>query len=413
MRKILLSLLAVFLLVGVCAAEEPLVVVTIDSHVPVYEYAAKVFEERYGIPVRLVSQAYDKTHEVIVTAAVGRSSGFDVVAIDTIYVSNYALAGIVEPLTNFAPPEFFAQHTPSSLDMLSYDGVPYALGGGYNYKYFYYNEKLLERAGFQAPPATWDELVEMSKVMQEKGIVKYGIAWGWAQAEGLICDYTIILNSFGGEFFDNDGKIVLDTPEARAALQFMYDSIYTHGIADPASTSLTDREVMSLFLNEDIAFVINWDFGWTWSQDPAQSRVIDATRVGLIPGTDKKASSTTGGGSGPAILTTSPKKDLAWKFIETFNLPEVQLAYLTELKSLRITLNELMSHEALQEEPYPSMFEQQAYAYPRAKLAWYPQFSSMLQSEIHQALTNGKSLDQALRDAQAHVERLMRQFGDL
>ena len=67
MRKILLSLLAVFLLVGVCAAEEPLVVVTIDSHVPVYEYAAKVFEERYGIPVRLVSQAYDKTHEVIVT----------------------------------------------------------------------------------------------------------------------------------------------------------------------------------------------------------------------------------------------------------------------------------------------------------------------------------------------------------
>ena len=133
--------------------------------------------------------------------------------------------------------------------------------------------------------------------MQEKGIVKYGIAWGWAQAEGLICDYTIILNSFGGEFFDNDGKIVLDTPEARAALQFMYDSIYTHGIADPASTSLTDREVMSLFLNEDIAFVINWDFGWTWSQDPAQSRVIDATRVGLIPGTDKKASSTTGGGS--------------------------------------------------------------------------------------------------------------------
>ena len=91
----------------------------------------------------------------------------------------------------------------------------------------------------------------------------------------------------------------------------------------------------------------------------------------------------------------------------------MQLAYLTELKSLRITLNELMSHEALQEEPYPSMFEQQAYAYPRAKLAWYPQFSSMLQSEIHQALTNGKSLDQALRDAQAQVERLMRQFGDL
>ena len=150
MRKILLSLLAVFLLVGVCAAEEPLVVVTIDSHVPVYEYAAKVFEERYGIPVQLVSQAYDKTHEVIVTAAVGRSSGFDVVAIDTIYVSNYALAGIVEPLTNFARPSS-SLSTPLLRWICSPTmGCP-TLGGGYNYKYFYYNEKLLGALASKLP----------------------------------------------------------------------------------------------------------------------------------------------------------------------------------------------------------------------------------------------------------------------
>lgn len=392
-------------------AAEPLVVVTVDSHVPVYEYAAKVFEEQYGIPVQIVSQAYDRTHEVIVTAAVGGSSGFDVVAIDTVYLSNYAVAKIVEPLTSFAPADYFAKHTNSSMGMMTHNGIPYALGGGYNYKYFYYNAELLKKGGFDAPPATWDELVEISKSLQEKNLVRYGIAWGWAQAEGLVCDYTIILDAFGGQYFDDKGQLVVDSPESRNALRFMYDTIHTHKIADPSSTSLTDREVMSLFLNEDIAFVLNWDFGWTWSQDPAQSKVIDATRIGLIPGTELKVSSTTGGGSGPAILATSKQKDVAWKFIEAFNQPEVQMAFLKELRSLRVTLNELLEQPELQEEPYATMFLQQSHAYPRAKLSWYPQFSSVLQTEFHRALSQSNTVDQALQDAHNQVQRLVRQFG--
>ena len=48
----------------------------------------------------------------------------------------------------------------------------------------------------------------MSKVMQEKGIVKYGIAWGGLGRRANLRLHHH-LNSFGGEFFDNDGKIVL------------------------------------------------------------------------------------------------------------------------------------------------------------------------------------------------------------
>jgi len=418
MRRLFLVfslLFLVFSLTITCTAAdaEPLVVVTIDSHVPVYKYAAKVFEEKYSIPVQIVSQAYDQTHEIIVTAAVGQSSGFDIAVIDTIYLPNYAVAKIVQPLTDFAPQEYFDQHNESAMEMMTYNGVPYALGGGYNYKYFYYNEKLLKQGGFDQPPKTWDELVEISKTLQEKNVVKYGTAWGWAQAEGLICDYTILLDVFGGKYFDSNNELVINTPEALDALQFMHDTIYKYGIADPASTSLSDREVMSLFLNGDIAFVINWDFGWTWSQNPDQSKVVDDTRIGLIPGTDKKVSSTTGGGSGPAILCTSKQKDIAWKFIETFNLPEMQMSYLKELKSFRITLKELLDRPELQEIPYKTMFEQQSYAYSRAKIPWYPQFSSILQTEFHKALTNSKTIEQALKDAERGVKELAKQFSNI
>lgn len=392
-------------------AEEALTVVTIDSHVPVYEYAAEKFEEEYGIPVDIVSQAYDQTHEVIVTAVVGRSPGFDVAAIDTIYVSNYAQAGIVDPLDVYADQRVFDEHLESSLDMLTSNDRVYSLGGGYNYLYFYYNERMLEEAGFTEPPATWNELVEMSQALQEEGIVDHGIAWGWTQAEGLICYYTLLLNAFEGSYFNEEGELVVNTPEAQETLQFMYDTIHSYEIADPASTELTDREVMESFLSEDVAFVMNWDFGWAWSQDPSRSDVVDDARVGLVPGTENVVSSTTGGGSGPAIISTSEKKEEAWQFIEFFNRDEMQMDYLTELNILRITKKALLDEAILEEEPYATMFEQQQYAYPRARVSWYPQFSSTLQLEIHRALTGEKDIAEALEDAQNRINDYIERFG--
>lgn len=392
------------------AQQDGLVVVSPESHVPFFEYIADQFEERYGVPLIIVSQAYDLTHEVIVTAAAGGNTGFDVAVIDTIYVANYALSGVVEPLDNFAGPEYFADFTESSMDMMTYNGRPYALGGGYNYKYFYYNDRILREAGFNAPPRTWDELVEMSRVIQEKGLARYGIAWGWSQAEGLVCDFTVLLYAFGGEYQDASGRWTIDTPEARAALQFMYDTIHTYKVADPASTSLSDREVMSLFMKGDVAFVINWDFGWVWARDPQRSLVVDDVRAGLIPGTDKRVSATTGGGSGPAIMAGSQKKDLAWGLLELYVAPENQIGFLRDIESLRITRKSLSNLPELQQEPFRTMLEQQKYAYPRAKVAWYPQFSRVLQTELHRALTGQKPVTQALADAQAQIDRLARQF---
>jgi multiple sugar transport system substrate-binding protein len=406
-------LLAFTLSLGAAFAQDPLVVVASESQAPFFQFVADKFVEQHGYPVQIVSQAYDQTHEVIVTAAAGGSTSFDLPVIDTVYVASYAAIGIVEPLDAYAPQEFFDQHTDSSMDMMTYQGVPYALGGGYNYKYFFYNQRMLEAAGFSEPPATWDELIEMSKVMQEMGIAAYPLAWGWSQAEGLICDYTLLLNAFGGVYQDESGAWTVDTAAARETLQFMYDTIHTHGIAEPASTSLSDREVMSLFLNADVAFVLNWDFGWAWSQDPSRSNVIDDARIGLIPGNAQHGtvSSTTGGGSGPAIMSTSTKKDLAWQFIELYTSPETQMEFLNEMNGQRVTHVSLLDRPELQEEPYRTMFEQQAYAYPRAKITWYPQFSSTLQLEIHRALTGSKSVEQALADAQVRIDRFAQDLG--
>ena len=41
---------------------------------------------------------------------------------------------------------------------------------------------LLKQAGFDAPPATWEELLTQAKVLKDQGIVEYPIVWSWGQA---------------------------------------------------------------------------------------------------------------------------------------------------------------------------------------------------------------------------------------
>ena len=62
----------------------------------------------------------------------------------------------------------------------------------------FYNKKILSKAGYEAPPATWEELIQQAKTIKEKGLVKYPIVWSWAQAEAAICDYTALVAGFGG-----------------------------------------------------------------------------------------------------------------------------------------------------------------------------------------------------------------------
>ena len=109
----------------------------------------------------------------------------------------------------------------------------------------------------EEPPKTWDELKEMSRDMMDKGICKVWYCVGASQAEGLICDLTTMIYSFGGTWQKEDGSFDINSESANNAVQFMYDSIQD-GWADPASITYTDRDCLDPFMAGDAAFVMNW-----------------------------------------------------------------------------------------------------------------------------------------------------------
>ncbi|HHV62093.1 MAG TPA: extracellular solute-binding protein [Firmicutes bacterium] len=413
-----LSILIMVLLVlatvaGSTIAKETIVVVTPSNGAPGAERVKRIFESKFDATIEIVTQAYNLTHEKIVTAAASGSAGYDVIPADTVYIPSYVEAGFLTPLDSYIPKDYLNDITAGSLKEMTYKGKIYALGGGTANKYLFYNTQILRKAGFNAPPKTWEELINMSQVIQRKGLAKYGIAWGWSQGEGLMCDYNIFLRLFKGDYKLGD-KWVVNTKEAVEALQFMADTIYKYKIADPASTSLDDREVLNSFLKGDIPFVLGWPFGWVWAKDPTKSRVVDSVEIALVPGLKKTGvvSASTSGASGLAILSSSKNKALAWEYIRIATSPEVQKY------NMQLEHNQNISLKSVYDDPellakFPElkvMRKQTEYSFPRPRVAWYPQFSETLRVEIHKALTGIAKPKQALDEAQKKIDVLARQF---
>ena len=71
-------------------------------------------------------------------------------------------------------------------DSMTYKGRQYGLTYYTDYMAFLYDEEKLKAAGFDAPPSSWDEVVEQSLVMKEKGIAEFPMMLAMAQESWLI-----------------------------------------------------------------------------------------------------------------------------------------------------------------------------------------------------------------------------------
>ena len=249
----------------------------------------------YGVKVNLICQSYDSTHEKITTTWTGGGDA-DVCYVDIPWVAEFESKGVTIDLSDYMDEDVKNSLIESSLNQMVYnektEAIPFANGG----KWMFYNKQMLADAGYEEPPKTWDELKEMSQDMIDKGICKYGIAWGASQAEGLICDLTTMIYSFGGTWQKEDASFDINSESANDAVQFMYDSMQ-EGWADPASITYTDRDCLDPFMAGDTAFVMNWAYVYGYANNPENSTVAGNVDICLMPGTDKaESASVTGGG---------------------------------------------------------------------------------------------------------------------
>lgn len=379
---------------------EKLTMLVDTTFAPFIEKIGAAFEEEQGVKVAFVTTDYNSLHDKVVTNLASGNANVDIVLVDTVWTSEFAQAGFLEPLTKYVGADIKDKVVPISYDQRVVNGELYAFPISNEGKFLYYNEKMLKDGGYDAPPKTWDELVKMSKDLKAKGIAKYGIVWGWTQAEGLICDYTLLVKSFGGKLQDEQGNWVFNEGGGLKALEFMVNSLNDKDFTDPASITLNDGTVLNAYAAGGIPFMMNWSFAVNALKD---NKDIKLTFIPGVEGVSESATVTGGGALG--IAKTSKNKDWAWKLIDFINQKRGEIIVNDYIGSLPVWKDLVDNKELLKKYPdLELMTKQFDYAVSRPNIAGYSDWSHIMQVAITSALVGERTPKQALDAAKKEID---------
>ncbi len=372
-------------------------------------------QEETGATLNVEVVPQDDVDTKMQTALSTKSSAYDIIGIDIIDLAKYDAAGWLTPLDGYIDDATKNDILPFALEGISYNGKILGLPWKSEFMVFVYNKKMLSDAGIANPPATYDELIQDSKILKEKGIVEYPIAFTWAAGyEQISSDYNMFVKSMGGQLFDDSGKPVFNTGAGVKALQMMYDMINTYKIVDPAALTLkgggTRRDIV---MGGNAAFAFLWGTPLVTMNDPANSKLAGDFEIALAP--DGGAGHISlAGPMGMSISAFSQNKDAAWAMLKCIAGPEGEkslfladgspFGYASDLNDSDVQAKMTAAGGAV-------TTEQAKYLAVRPALPYYADFSSALMDTVQKVLTNQVSVQQGLDDLAAKTLEIQAEYG--
>ena len=135
---------------------------------------------------------------------------------------------------------------PAVTNFLSYEDELFAVPFYAESSFTMYNQRLLEEAGQTMPEQpTWEEIREIACAVHDPDNGVYGIVLrgkpGWGDNMAPI---TTVVNTYGGQWFNEQGEPQLDSPEWNEALTFYRDLVTECGA--PGVTGISFPEALQL-----------------------------------------------------------------------------------------------------------------------------------------------------------------------
>lgn len=332
---------------------QELTVLLISSHEGASEWLSEEFEKETGATINPVIVPYDEIGSKLALDQQSGANTIDVAAPWYVSLGDLAADGAIQDLTEWVDSTESLDtddFIPSIYEPYSeVDGKRYGIPFDGDTHVLFYNREILERNGFSAPPATWDEYLEQSTVIteNEKADGVYGAAiFGQKSPLILGASFANRLAGFGGEFLDDDGQPVINSAEAVAAAQALVD-INDVALPTPAETDFGAGN--SAWFAGKVGFIENWTDLGVRSQDPESgSEVVDKWGVSFLPtgGDNTESRASLVAGFSWVIAQNTEKTELAQAFIEWAASSEVNEALLTATPPTGIDPNRVSSLES-------------------------------------------------------------------
>ncbi|WP_067843027.1 ABC transporter substrate-binding protein [Amphibacillus sediminis] len=362
-------------------------------------------EEHEHLEVEFVTLSNDasEAHSQIVTQLTAQSR-LDIVNMDVIWVAEFAEAGWLMPLDDRFTVEKQGNFLQGQVEAMYYDdhiwGVPWLN----DMHPLWYREDLLNEYGYQVPE-TYQESIEIIHAIQEFEDIN-GFSMHWGRGEQLIVSFTEFLQANNGDFFDDNGQVIINQPEAVEALQFMVDMISDYQVvSQSAIENITPEEARIPFTQGQAIFNQNWGYVYSLNQQD-DSPVKDLTWIANNPSFEGGRSANAVGGWNYGIASYTDHPDEAWEVIEWFTSFELQKE-ISLGGQLGTNLAIYEDEEIVEANPYINEYLEAA-QYPAIRPIHpeYSQISDMAQFHIHTALLGEVSAQEALDNLANEIEQL-------
>jgi trehalose/maltose transport system substrate-binding protein len=247
---------------------------------------AEEWAKRTGNTIQYISRPNDMSAALLQFQQywAAKSPDVDVYMVDAIW------QGVAAPhavdLKKYSKEDEIKQHFPRIVENNTVRGKLVSMPVFADAGLLYYRTDLLQKYGYQGPPKTWEELVEMAKTIQDgerkagnhdfQGFVFQGRA-----SESLTCNAIEWVYSYGGgSFIEPDKRVTINNQNAIKALDEAKSWVGT--ISPPGVTAYGEEEARNVWQRGNAAFMRNWSYAYTLGAGP-NSAVSGKFAVSVLP----------------------------------------------------------------------------------------------------------------------------------
>lgn len=378
-----------------------------SPHEAFYREMAADFTEETGIDVEILGVPHDNMHQQFLSDAIAGGGAYDVLTVDQPWIAEFAQNGYLSPLGDRledADRDDFIEHT---LDTVSYEGELYGLPFLVHNLVTYYRPSLLEAAGVDGPPTTWDEYRAAAAATTDPASGVYGTMVPGNRDGEVATRFESYVQQAGGDIVDADGAPAIDTPEARAAFDLMTGIQFEDGSSPQGLHDLSAMQ--GQFLEGKVAMITIWPYLWAQATDPAQSKIADDVAVALNPGNPHRVGTTFSWGFG--VSASSDAQDAAWEWVHWATSSDVLARKATEQLSpvpRTSSMEALAASDALSQDDRDAVAvfsESVAQSTTMPMTPAYAQYQTAIAEAVSAVMSRQQSPDEALATAQSEMER--------
>lgn len=316
MSASMLSLAAVVAMPATAQAEDVNVVLFSMPYTRALAELEADFEKSTGLTANIEVIGQDVFENRITLTFTGKTGDLDVVHAPVIQLQRWVKAGWLRPVTA----EVNAMATKDDilagpLDSFVVDGeqwgLPFLAGTGM----MAYRTDLLSEAGFDSPPATWEEMLEVAAAVKAKGTAALAMRVAPGQGFNMFV-YPQIMRAYGGTFFKDyptDLTPNMNTPEGLKALE-VYSTLM-NDFGPEGIGNFNFGEVTAAMQTGQVAMIIDESGLIAQTLDPEKSQFADKISIAPVP-SGPAGRSPAIAVHGLGIPADAPNAEASFKFIQ-------------------------------------------------------------------------------------------------